>query len=94
MEKYIIVMSLDIWKPHYLKIVARTITLFKSVIDWSIDLDDKEKVLRVTAEKDVSTKLSAYLGMFGAECRVLEVFKDPDDNRAHGRGYSADLFLV
>lgn len=76
MKKYLIVVSAVDWKHGYFLIISNTIGLLDSVIDWSLDLDEADKVLHIIATKDIRTELKEYLSLFDAEFTVSEVFDD------------------
>jgi len=46
----------------------------ESVIDWSIDLTDCDKVLRISSRTDQSILIKNNLNNFGVKCEIIEIF--------------------
>ena len=55
--------------------IKNTITNIGSIIEWSHDLDDSDKILRVVADKDISGILVSDLQSVGVDAMLLQVFE-------------------
>jgi len=75
MCQFILILSTVIKTPFDLDRIKQTINNFSSVIEWSQDLDDIDKILRIVAHEDISEKLVLNLESAKVSAVVMEVFE-------------------
>lgn len=75
MFQFVIILSTVIRSPFDLGRIKNTITNIGSIIEWSHDLDDSDKILRVVADKDISGILVSDLQSVGVDAMLLQVFE-------------------
>lgn len=86
MQNYTIIISTIINSQEDLKGIQQVINRFPSISEWSHDLDDCDKVLRIVSEYNVSKELIEQLNTFDIMANVMEIFqKEP---------LKADSFLI
>jgi len=78
MTNYIVIMSSVIRGSRDLNTISLTLDFFANIVEWSIDLDDCDNILRICCSEDVSISLKVYLEMSRIECSILAVFKSPE----------------
>jgi len=76
MSRFIIIISTLINTPYDLEHISSTVGKFAGVIDWTIDLGDSDKVLRLSASNNISTELTARFHQLGITAAVMGVFID------------------
>ncbi|KIO77610.1 hypothetical protein TH53_08135 [Pedobacter lusitanus] len=74
-SQFVLVLSTAIKAPFDLDSIKNAITNFSSVIEWSQDLDDIDKILRVVCREDISEKLVLDLERAEVSAAVLGVFE-------------------
>ncbi|MET4141429.1 hypothetical protein [Pedobacter sp. UYP1] len=74
-SQFILILSTVIKTPFDLNRIKRTITNFQSVIEWSQDLDDIDKILRIVSHEDISEKLVLNLEKAKVRAIVMQVFE-------------------
>lgn len=75
MSRYII-MSTVINTPIDLQHIYQTIDAFLGILEWSVDLEDSDKILRVVSNNDVGPELVKSLEGVGISSSVMEVFDE------------------
>lgn len=76
MPRFIIIISTVINSPYDLEHISSTVGKFSGVIDWTIDLGDCDKVLRLSASNNISAELTADFHQLGITSAVMGVFMD------------------
>ncbi|GAA3962298.1 hypothetical protein GCM10022246_14440 [Pedobacter ginsengiterrae] len=76
MQSYTIIISTIINSTEDLKGIQKVIEHLPSISEWSHDLDDCDKVLRVVSEINVSMVLVEQLGNLGITANVMEIFQE------------------
>lgn len=56
-------------------LISDAIASVNGILDWSIDLDDCDKVLRIKSDREVGEELSAKFQLLGVGFRELETFE-------------------
>lgn len=84
MSNYIIILSTSVNNPTDLQQISQVIKGFTEVFEWSLDLDDCDKILRVVCCDNIGNELIKQLGMLGIYAVLLEVFNK--DGRSLGLG--------
>jgi hypothetical protein len=74
MSRYIIIMSTVIHTPNDLHLVSLVITAFPGILEWSVDLEDCDQILRVVCNHYIGLELLKSLEEKGVNAKVLEVF--------------------
>ncbi|AMP97948.1 hypothetical protein AY601_1016 [Pedobacter cryoconitis] len=75
MCQFILILSTTIKTPFDLDRIKQTIDNFSSIIEWSQDLDDIDKILRIVAHEDISEKLVLNLERAKVSALVMQVFE-------------------
>ena len=78
MFQFVIILSTVIRSPFDLGRIKNTIANFTCISEWSHDLDDADKILRIVADKDISKILLSDLQSVGVDALLLQVFKNKD----------------
>jgi len=84
MSNYIIILSTAVNSPTDLQQIPQVIKGFTEIFEWSLDLDDCDKILRVVCRDNIGNELIKQLGMSGVYAVLLEVFNK--DGRSLGLG--------
>ncbi|MBB5623700.1 hypothetical protein HDE69_004787 [Pedobacter cryoconitis] len=74
-SQFILILSTVIKSPFDLNRIKCTIANFKSVIEWSQDLDDVDKILRIVSHEDISEKLVLNLERAKVRAIIMQVFE-------------------
>ena len=74
MHGFIIVCSTNIHNFTDFTTLSNALALFSSVINWSVDLSDSDKVLRIEASLDISSTLIIELKSLGIRCTIMGIF--------------------
>jgi hypothetical protein len=74
MQGYIIICYTNIHNSTDLTNLSDALASFSTVIDWTIDLTDSDKVLRMETSQDITTTLITDLEKVGVRCNVMETF--------------------
>ena len=74
MPSYIIVYSTNIYNSTDFIILSNTLASFSPILEWTIDLTDSDKVLRIETSRDITTFLIAELEKLGIRCNVMGTF--------------------
>jgi len=74
MHGFIIVCSTNIHNSTDFTTLSNALALFSSVINWSVDLSDSDKVLRIEASLDISSTLIIELKSLGIRCNIMGIF--------------------
>lgn len=75
MQSYTIIISTTINSQEDLKGIQQVIKHFPAISEWSHDLDDCDKVLRIVSEHNVSKEFIEDLSTFGIIAKVMEIFQ-------------------
>lgn len=75
MCQFILILSTTIKTPFDLDRIKQTIDNFSNIIEWSQDLDDIDKILRIVAHEDISEKLVLNLERAKVSALVMQVFE-------------------
>jgi triacylglycerol esterase/lipase EstA (alpha/beta hydrolase family) len=76
MSRYIIILSTIIESVNDTDLVSLAIAGLKDISDWSIDLEDCDKVIRIVSTRDISHEFCEKLALFGIKASVMQVFDD------------------
>ncbi|TCC93178.1 hypothetical protein [Pedobacter hiemivivus] len=74
MSRYIIIMSTVIHTPSDLHLASLVIAAFPGVLEWSVDLEDCDQILRGVYNDCIGLELLKSLDEQGVNAKVLEVF--------------------
>jgi len=75
MVLFVIVLSARINTSNDLKQTQIIISQFKSIKEWSCDLEDEDRVLRIISTKDISNTLVGEFKKGGVSTQIMAVFK-------------------
>lgn len=75
MVLFVIVLSTMINSSNDLKQIEIIISRFKSIKEWSCDLEDEDKVLRIVSTRDVSSTLTEEFKKAGVSTQIMAIFK-------------------
>lgn len=75
MSHFILIISTVIKTPFDLDRIKNAIANFNSISEWSQDLDDIDKILRIVSTEDISKKLLQQLERAEVSATILEVFE-------------------
>ena len=76
MDGYIIVYSTNIHNSEDFINLSNVLASFSPVLEWTIDLTDADKVLRVQTTQDITTLLIDGLKELGIRCTLMGTFID------------------
>lgn len=76
MATYITIISTVLENASDKSLVALAIAGFDGVSEWSIDLEDIDKVIRIVSVRDISLECCEKLALFGIKATVMQVFDD------------------
>ncbi|QNN43435.1 hypothetical protein [Pedobacter roseus] len=76
MATYITIISTVLENASDKSLVALAIAGFDGVSEWSIDLEDIDKVIRIVSVRDISSECCEKLALFGIKATVMQVFDD------------------
>jgi hypothetical protein len=76
MATYITIISTVLENASDKSLVALAIAGFDGVSEWSIDLEDIDKVIRIVSVRDISSECCEKLALFGIKSTVMQVFDD------------------
>jgi len=76
MSRYVIILSPVIDTPIDLRHVFEVIYTFSNILEWSVDLEDCDKILRVVCSEDIGQELVKSMALVGISSSVLEVFDE------------------
>lgn len=76
MYSYIIILSSTIESSVDLQNIHQAIASFPEVSAWSVDLEDCDKILRLSCSRNISTELAAGLTAMAVNAVILEVFDE------------------
>lgn len=72
---FVIVLSTMIDTSNDLKKIQTIISRFKSIKEWSCDLEDEDKVLRIISTREISKTLIEEFRKAGVFTQIMAVFK-------------------
>ena len=75
MPRYITILYPIIYSLEDLNQLSEAIGGIDGILEWTIDLDDRDKVLRIVANMEVEEELTAQLQLFGIGFSELETFE-------------------
>lgn len=84
MSNYIIILSTAVNNPTDLQQISQVINGFTEVLEWSVDLEDCDKILRVVCRNNIGNELVKQLSVLGIYTTLLEVFNE--NGRSLGLG--------
>jgi len=76
MSSYVIILSSTIDTPVDLQNIEQAIAVFSEISSWSVDLEDCDKILRVSCSRNIGAELTAGLTAMAVKAAVLEVFDE------------------
>lgn len=76
MPKYTIIMSTEINTPIDSHHVSLAVAAFPSILEWSVDLEDRDKILRLVCNDPIGAELVKMLEEKGVSSAVLEIFDE------------------
>ncbi|RQO74679.1 hypothetical protein DBR43_04650 [Pedobacter sp. KBW06] len=76
MSKHIIILSTTVNNSVDLQQVSQVISGFPEIGEWSVDLEDCDKILRVVCGNNIGDKLVKQFAVLGMYAEVLEVFNE------------------
>ncbi|MBC8985030.1 hypothetical protein H9X96_04495 [Pedobacter sp. N36a] len=85
MSSYIIILSSTIDSPVDLQNIEQVITGFSEVLSWSVDLEDCDKILRLSCTRDIGAELMNVFSQASVNAALLEVFDE------QGRSITAEV---
>lgn len=74
MSTYITILSTVLENANDKSLVALAIAGLDGVSEWSIDLEDIDKIIRIVSVQDISTECCEKLALFGIKATVMQVF--------------------
>ena len=74
MQGYIIVCPTNIHNSTEFINLSNALAAFSTILDWSIDLTDSDKVLRLVTSRDITLALIVELEQLGIECNSMGTF--------------------
>lgn len=84
MSNHIIILSTTVNNSTDLQYISQVINGFTEVFEWSVDLEDCDKILRVVCRNNIGNELVKQLGVLGIYTALLEVFNE--NGRSLGLG--------
>ena len=75
MVLFVIILSTMINTSKDLKQTQIIISRFKSIKEWSCDLEDEDKVLRIISTREISSTLIEEFRKAGVSTQIMAVFK-------------------
>lgn len=79
MQRFIIIVATDVASGFLHSALVNVMEGFGDIIlEWSVDLDDVDKVLRVVSKKDISFLLIYQIKKASIQCKLMDVFEDTD----------------
>lgn len=76
MSRYITIISTIIESGTDTNLIALAAAGLQDISEWSIDLEDCDKVIRIVSAKDISSEFCEKLALFGIKASVMEVFDE------------------
>ena len=73
--RYIIVLYTDIFRQKDLEHISNLSNSFPCITDFSVDMNDCDKVLRVASMSDISHLLLDYLRLEDIKCKLMGVYQ-------------------
>lgn len=74
MSGFVIIMYTEIHSPVDLQLIKLGIEGLEEVLEWSLDLEDCDKVLRLVCSRDIGTALLTRFHILGLKVRLMEIF--------------------
>ncbi|SDL87674.1 hypothetical protein SAMN05421820_102378 [Pedobacter steynii] len=74
MSNHIIILSTTVNNPTDLQYVSQAMSTFPEIVEWSVDLEDCDKILRIVCENNIGDQLVKQLSILGMYTEILEVF--------------------
>lgn len=74
MTRFIIILRTAVQNSGELEIVSKVMFEFAEISEWSIDLEDCDRILRVEATVRIGDQLTEKLNELGLDSAVLETF--------------------
>lgn len=76
MSRYIAIISTIIESGTDTNLIALAVAGLQGISEWSIDLEDCDKVIRIVSANDISDEFCEKLALFGIKTSVMEVFDE------------------
>ena len=76
MSRYITIISTIIESGSDISLIALAVAGLQDISEWSIDLEDCDKVIRIVSAKDISSEFCGKLALFGIKASVMQIFDD------------------
>ncbi|WP_025143014.1 hypothetical protein [Pedobacter jeongneungensis] len=76
MSTYITIISTVIETSNDTSLIALAIAGLDDVSEWSIDLEDCDKVIRIVSTQDIGIECCEKLALLGIKASVMQVFDD------------------
>lgn len=89
MSNYVIILSTAISNPTDLQHISQAIHGFMEISEWSIDLEDVDKILRVVCSSNIGAELVIQLALLGIYVRLLEIFNENGHSLSQNTGMIA-----
>lgn len=74
MPGFVIIMYTEVYFPLDQQLIKLGVEGLEEVLEWSIDLEDCDKVLRLVCTEDVGAELLTRFNILGLKVRLMEVF--------------------
>ncbi|RZJ85477.1 MAG: hypothetical protein EOO20_20070 [Chryseobacterium sp.] len=81
MINYVIIIFTQSNSVKDLSIIDNTMMYFTSIIEWTQDLEDCDKVLRIVSSNDISIEILDRLHNFGISAKLMAVYLDANKKR-------------
>jgi len=77
MQRFIIIVATGVASSSQHSALVNVVEGFRDlIVEWSVDLDDVDKVLRVVSKKDISFLLIRKLRTALIDCKLMHIFAD------------------
>ncbi|KLT67081.1 hypothetical protein AB669_04075 [Pedobacter sp. BMA] len=76
MEDFIIIISTDVRKDAQLKSLKELMNTFAEITEWTLDLEDCDKVLRIVSNENIANQVISKLFRLGIQANVMAVYFD------------------
>ncbi len=71
---FVIIISTQIHRENDSKAISKIMQGFNSIFEWSHDLQDSDKILRIVSNKEISQQLVSQFTSVGIQSTVIGVF--------------------
>jgi hypothetical protein len=75
MKEYIIIIATVVNAAEDLQSISDTLDQFESVKDWTIDLQDCDNILRISAKHDIAVQITSLLKQYNVDSKIMGIFE-------------------